>query len=166
MGGQENQIGQTYWHTLVPLLIYIQHELWKHFFLLNFELNLILIVNVYQRASIPWLKCSESLNLGHEWRGERVIAVHKTDFCAFPCSVWYNSCDFVSDFEVLEPWQPSQCRDWSLWSPVPAPVNQPRQLRRSFRGIWQLWQRLRPWRLQQTHSSITKVIFLPKCSIS
>ena len=53
MGGQEDQVGQTYWHTLVPLLIYIQHELWKHFFLLNFELNLILIVNVYQRASIP-----------------------------------------------------------------------------------------------------------------
>ena len=55
MSGQENQIGQTYWHTLVPLLIYIQHELWKHFFfLLNFELNLILIGNVYHRAaSIP-----------------------------------------------------------------------------------------------------------------
>ena len=88
MGGQENQIGQTYWHTLVPLLIYIQHELWKHFFLLNFELNLILIGNVYHRAaSIPRLKCSESLNLGHEWRGERVVAVHKTYFCAFPCSV-------------------------------------------------------------------------------
>ena len=97
MGDQENQVGQTYWHTLVPLDLYSTWTLETLFFLLN----LILIGNVYQRASIPWIKCSESLNLGHEWRGERVLAVHKTDFCAFPCSVWYNSCDFVSDFEVL-----------------------------------------------------------------